>query len=75
LNFENYYLNQLSAEQLQQCYEIAPPRVKQYLDVEIQHVMNKISPSDVVLELGCGYSRVLEKLALKAREVVGIDTS
>ena len=37
--------------------------------------MNKISPSDVVLELGCGYGRVLEKLALKANQVVGIDTS
>jgi ubiquinone/menaquinone biosynthesis C-methylase UbiE len=75
LNSENYYFNQLSAERLQQCYEIAPPRVKQYLDAEIQHVVNKISPSDVVLELGCGYGRVLEKLALKANQVVGIDTS
>ena len=75
MNSDNYYLNQLSAERLQQCYDIAPPRVKQYLDAEIQHVMNKISPSDVVLELGCGYGRVLEKLALRAKRVVGIDTS
>lgn len=37
--------------------------------------MNKISPSDVVLELGCGYGRVLEKLASRAKRVVGIDTS
>ena len=75
MNSDNYYLNQLSAERLQKCYDIAPPRVKQYLDAEIQHVMNKISPSDVVLELGCGYGRVLEKLALRAKRVVGIDTS
>ena len=75
MNSDNYYLNQLSAERLQQCYDIAPPRVKQYLDAEIQHVMNKISSSDVVLELGCGYGRVLEKLALRAKRVVGIDTS
>ena len=75
MNSDNYYLNQLSAERLQQCYDIAPPRVKQYLDAEIQHVMNKISPSDVVLELGCGYGRVLEKLAYRAKRVVGIDTS
>lgn len=75
LNSENYYFNQLSAERLQQCYEIAPPRVKQYLDAEIHHVMSKISPSDLVLELGCGYGRVLERLALRAKQVVGIDTS
>jgi ubiquinone/menaquinone biosynthesis C-methylase UbiE len=37
--------------------------------------MNKINPSDVVLELGCGYGRVLEKLASRARRVVGIDIS
>jgi ubiquinone/menaquinone biosynthesis C-methylase UbiE len=75
LNSQNYYLNQLSGERLEQCYEIAPPRVKQYLEAEIRHVMSKISPSDIVLELGCGYGRVLEKLALKAKRVVGIDTS
>ena len=75
MNSENYYFNQLSAERLQQCYEIAPPRVKQYLDAEIHHVMSKISPSDLVLELGCGYGRVLERLALRAKQVVGIDTS
>ena len=75
MNSNHYYSDQLSAERLQQCYKIAPPRVKQYLEAEIQHVMNKISPSDVVLELGCGYGRVLEKLASRAKRVVGIDTS
>jgi 2-polyprenyl-6-hydroxyphenyl methylase/3-demethylubiquinone-9 3-methyltransferase len=75
LNSGHYYSDQLSADRLRQCYEIAPPRVKQYLDAEIEHVRDKISLSDVVLELGCGYGRVLEKLALKAKRVVGIDTS
>ncbi len=75
MNSDHYYLKQLSAERLQQCYDLAPPRVKQYLDAEIQHVMDKIGPSDIVLELGCGYGRVLEKLAMKAKKVVGIDTS
>lgn len=60
---------------MQQCYDIAPPRVKQYLDAEIQHVINKLHAGDVALELGCGYGRVLEKLALRAKRVVGIDTS
>jgi len=75
LNSDHYYLKQLSAERLQLCYDIAPPRVKQYLDAEIQYALNRINPSDVVLELGCGYGRVLEKLTLKAKQVVGIDTS
>ncbi len=75
MNPDRYYQNQLSAERLEQCYAIAPPRVKQYLEAEIEHVLTKVHPSDVVLELGCGYGRVLQPLALRAKWVVGIDTS
>ncbi len=75
LNPDRYYQNRLSAERLEQCYAIAPPRVKQYLEAEIEHVLTKIHPSDVVLELGCGYGRVLKPLALRAKWIVGIDTS
>lgn len=75
MNIKSYYLNKLSAERLQQCYDIAPPRAKQYLDAEIQYVVNKIRPSDIVLELGCGYGRVLEKLSARAKMVIGIDIS
>ena len=57
------------------CYEIAPPRVQQYLDAEIEHVMDRIEPGGIVLELGCGYGRVLKRLAEKAEMSVGIDTS
>jgi len=70
-----YYTQKLSAEMLRQCYEVAPPRVKQYLEAEIDFVQDRIKPSDLVIELGCGYGRVLEKLVEKARIVVGIDTS
>lgn len=70
-----YYSQKLSAEKLKLCYEIAPPRVKQYLEAEIEFILEKIKPSDIILELGCGYGRVLEKLITKARTVVGIDTS
>lgn len=70
-----YYADKLSAERLQRCYEIAPPRVRQYLEAEIQHVLSKIRHSDTVLELGCGHGRVLQELAPKARAAVGIDTS
>ena len=71
----NYYLHTLSADRLQHCYEIAPQRVGQYLEAELNHVLEKIKPTDLVLELGCGYGRILPALAKKARWVVGIDTS
>ncbi len=70
-----YYSDSLSAERLRRCYEIAPPRVVRYLEAEIEHVLAKIKPSDTVLELGCGYGRVIGRLLGKARKVVGIDTS
>ena len=70
-----YYSDSLSAERLRRCYEIAPPRVARYLQAEIEHVLAKIKPSDAVLELGCGYGRVLAGLLGKTRKVVGIDTS
>ena len=70
-----YYLDTLFSERLRRCYEIAPPRVAQYLEAEIEHVLARIKPSDVVLELGCGYGRVLGELPGKTRKVVGIDTS
>ncbi len=72
---KNYYAQKLSAERLRRCYEIAPPRVKQYLDAEIECVLDRITSSDQVLEMGCGYGRVLQALVTKARTVVGIDTS
>jgi 2-polyprenyl-6-hydroxyphenyl methylase/3-demethylubiquinone-9 3-methyltransferase len=49
--------------------------VVQYLKAEIEHVLSHIGPSDTVLELGCGYGRVLEYLTRSSSEVVGIDTS
>lgn len=72
---QGYYSEKLSAERLQLCYEIATPRVKQYLEAEIEFVLNKISPTHTILELGCGYGRVLQKLVEKAKTVFGIDTS
>ena len=72
---KNYYSEKLSAERLKQCYDIAPPRVNQYLETEIEYVLCKIKPADIVLELGCGYGRVTEKLVQKAGRVFGIDNS
>ena len=71
-----YYSEKLSAFQLKRCYEIASPRIKQYLEAEIQYILNNhIKATDTILELGCGYGRVLAKLAEQVRKVYGIDTS
>lgn len=71
----NYYIDKLSANKLKLCYDIAPPRVMQYLNAEVNHVLQKIKSNDMVLELGCGYGRILPQLAGKARTVIGIDNS
>ena len=70
-----YYIDTLSAGNLERCYEIAPPRILQYFDAEIDFVANSLEPSDRVLELGCGYGRVLPRLLKSASNVVGVDTS
>lgn len=75
IKLHGYYSQKLSAERLRQCYEIAPPRVKRYLEAEVEFVLDRTKSSDLVLELGCGYGRVLQKLMTKAKTVVGIDTS
>lgn len=72
---KRYYADHLSAERLKRCYDIAPARVKQYLDAEIEYVLSFISPTHRVLELGCGYGRVLNRLLGIAECVVGIDVS
>jgi 2-polyprenyl-6-hydroxyphenyl methylase/3-demethylubiquinone-9 3-methyltransferase len=70
-----YYGEKLSAERLRRCYELAPARVQQYLAAEIRFVREDLSPGQVVLELGCGYGRVLDPIAGRGRRVVGIDTA
>lgn len=72
---QDYYAKKLSSTRLQKVYDIASPRVKQYLEEEIRFVLQRIAPDARVLELGCGYGRVLERLASRTTGVVGIDTS
>lgn len=71
----SYYDEHLSGERLRRCYEIVPPRIEQYLEAEIEFVRDRIKPHDAVLELGCGYGRVLRQLTDCARTITGIDTS
>ncbi|MBN2226262.1 MAG: class I SAM-dependent methyltransferase [candidate division Zixibacteria bacterium] len=71
----DYYKEKLSAERLRQAYEIAPPRVRQYLRSEIEFVKSRMNPHDTVVELGCGFGRVLLALADHAGILYGIDNS
>lgn len=70
-----YYASKLAAERLVRCYDIAPPRVRQYLQAEIDFATSRIFGTVTVLELGCGYGRIMRQLAPRADLVVGIDTS
>jgi 2-polyprenyl-6-hydroxyphenyl methylase/3-demethylubiquinone-9 3-methyltransferase len=71
----NYYAKKLSARRLDRVYEIAAPRVRQYLRAEIDHVRTVIQPGDRVLELGCGSGRVLAALTLPAGGAWGVDNT
>lgn len=71
----NYYSENLNSNKLKQCYEIAPARVQQFLNAEIDFILNHISSKDHVLDLGCGYGRVSKRISEKAERVTGIDIS
>jgi ubiquinone/menaquinone biosynthesis C-methylase UbiE len=70
-----YYKEKLSANKLLRCYEIAPPRIKQYLNAEIHFVISNLRRADFVLELGCGYGRVMNAVSRVVSWIVGNDTS
>lgn len=72
---ERYYTDRLTAQKLVRVYEVASPRVQRYLNAEIEFCLCKIREKDTVLELGCGYGRILQRIAQKARRSVGIDSS
>ncbi|MFQ5758558.1 MAG: class I SAM-dependent methyltransferase [Candidatus Bathyarchaeia archaeon] len=70
-----YYKEKLSADKLLRCYEIAPPRIKQYLDAEIHFVISNLQGMELVLELGCGYGRVMEEVSQFVPWIIGNDIS
>ena len=70
-----YYRASLSGERLRRVYDLAPRRVREYLEAEVGHVLEKTRCGSHVLEMGCGYGRALSRLAERAGVVVGIDTS
>ena len=69
------YSESLNAKRLLKCYDVAPNRIKQFLEAEILHLLENIPEGSSVLDLGCGYGRVAVRLADKAEKVVGIDIS
>ena len=72
---QDYYSQKLSADRLMRVYEVASPRVRRYLESEVEFAKSQFAPDSTVIELGCGYGRVLPPLAEKAGLVVGIDSS
>jgi len=70
-----YYVQKLSAARLERVYAIANPRVQRYLRAEIDHVAGRVKTGDHILELGCGYGRVLEPLARIAGRAWGVDNA
>ncbi len=71
----DYYEHRLAGERLLKCYELASPRIRRYLDAEIQFVAERVRGVRRLLELGCGYGRVMKRLSPLAAQVVGCDTS
>ncbi|MFH0883672.1 MAG: class I SAM-dependent methyltransferase [bacterium] len=71
----DYYAQKLSAERLEHVYEIASLRLRQYLDAEAEYVTSHLKPGDRLLELGCGYGRLLPGWVERCATVVGVDSS
>lgn len=70
-----YYDDRLSGDRLRTCYELAPPRIRRYLEAEIRFVADRLRDARLVLELGCGYGRALREIARAVPQTVGCDTS
>jgi len=72
---KDYYQKKLTSGRLKQVYDLASPRVRQYLDAELRYALNYLHPHDRMLDLGCGYGRQFPDYCRKAAFVVGIDSS
>lgn len=71
----NYYTGKLNSQKLFKVYETQIPRVKQYLQAEIDFVKGNLSNTQSVLELGAGYGRIIRELAPYCGSIVGMDIS
>jgi SAM-dependent methyltransferase len=71
----SYYEKRLFGSRLQQVYDLASLRIRQYLDAETQYVIENVRCRNLVLELGCGYGRVVREIAPYVTRIVGNDIS
>ncbi|MGF7108491.1 class I SAM-dependent methyltransferase [Treponema pedis] len=72
---ENYYAVNLNSQKLLQVYDTAIPRIKRYLNEEINFVKKQLTGKESVLEIACGYGRILKELSPFAAHFTGIDIS
>ena len=72
---KNYYAENLNSQKLYQVYETSLPRIKRYLEAEIEFVRARLSGRERVLELGAGYGRIVKELAPFCASIVGMDIS
>lgn len=72
---KHYYEKRLASDRLKKVYDLAPPRIRQYLKSELVFALDHIRPGNLVLDLGCGYGRQFPELCKTAGFVVGIDSS
>jgi hypothetical protein len=42
----SHYAENLAGHRLRRCYELATPRIVQYLRAEIDHVRSRLAPGD-----------------------------
>ena len=71
----NYYEDRLAGDSLRRCYAIAPPRIRRYLEAELDFVVHNVRGARRALELGCGYGRVMKVVSRFVQSIVGCDIS
>ena len=72
---ESYYTRNLNSQKLYQVYDTKIPRIRQYLDKEIDFIRKRLRGSEKVLEIGAGYGRILKELSSCAKSFLGIEIS
>lgn len=70
-----YYEDRLAGERLRECYDLATPGIRRYLEAEIAFVSVSVRGAGRTLELGCGYGRVLREVSTAVTQIVGCDIS
>ena len=70
----NYYQDNLNANGLYQVYQTELPRIRQYLQAEIDYVKKTLTGNEHILEIGAGYGRIMKELSPAAAAVTGLSS-